>query len=143
MHVSSSSTLSIEIAGPWTSVSQLEPLRRETPSHLREYIGIVWLRKWWVLGVASLVVGGAITYAVHETAVYSSQAKVLVEAVSLSTTQAGQQPPPNIDTEEQLVDSAAVASVVIRELKLTDAADEVLKHLSVSSPTNTEILLIS
>jgi capsular exopolysaccharide synthesis family protein len=93
--------------------------------------------------VAALVLAGSILYLIRQTPLYSSQAKVLVEAVSLSTAQAGQQTPPNINTEEQLVDSAAVARVVARDLKLKANVDEILKQLSVSSPSDTEILFIS
>jgi capsular polysaccharide biosynthesis protein len=66
---------------------------------------------------------------------------VLVEAASLSTTQTPIQP--NIDTEKQLVDSAALADLVKRNLHLAATPEDVLKGLSVGSPANTEVLLIS
>jgi capsular exopolysaccharide synthesis family protein len=123
------------------TVRHLEPVTNGTSFHVREYLSVLLFRKWYVIGVTALVVVGAMAYSYLQTPMFSSQAKVLVEAVSLSATQPASEP--NIETEKQLVDSATLAALVTRNLHLSTTPEDILKGLSVGAPANTEVLLIT
>jgi capsular exopolysaccharide synthesis family protein len=112
-------------------------------SQLREYLGILRLRKWWIIVTVVLAVASAIVLTLHQTPLYASHSKVLVEAIDLTSGQAGTQVAPNIGTEEQLVSSIVVAELVARRLKLSESPDELVKALSVAAPADTEVIEIT
>ncbi len=108
----------------------------EHQADLREYLRIVRARKWSIVLVAAVVVLSAMFFSFRQTPVYTSEARVLVLA-SGSGTQVVQ---PNLDTERGVADSAAVATLVQRDLKIPDPTQSLLRDLSVSVETNTNIL---
>jgi uncharacterized protein involved in exopolysaccharide biosynthesis len=54
-------------------------------SQIRDYLGVLWRRKWWVIVVTAIAAGAAIGYVRQQTPLYSSQAQVLVPAESPAT----------------------------------------------------------
>ena len=105
---------------------------------LREFLGILRLRKWTILFVATLVVGAALFFSARQTPLYLSEAKVLVKAIPASGS--GTIPTsPNLETERELVESESVAQLA---RDLANTSDIVPEKLSVDVATDTEILLI-
>jgi tyrosine-protein kinase len=110
-------------------------------SELRDYLAIFWKRRWWVLGIAALVVAGAIVYTTLEAPRYASQAKILVQSPQWSAGDLGQATP-DMETERELAESSTVAREVVRNGFGTDP-DKLLNDLSVSIPTDTQILVVT
>jgi tyrosine-protein kinase len=108
---------------------------------LRDQIAVLWLRKWWVLAAAGVAVGTALFLSLSQTPQYKSETKVLVQSVNLFPGSAAAGPKINMDTEEQLAKSPAVAALAAAELHSKNPL-ELLKHVSVKAETNTEILAI-
>ena len=105
---------------------------------LREFLGILRLRKWTILVVATLVVTAALFFSAKQTPLYRSEAKVLVKAIPPSGANSFAVTP-NLETERELVESESVADLARDAADTTDLAPE---DLSVEVATETEILLI-
>ncbi|MDQ3983051.1 MAG: polysaccharide biosynthesis tyrosine autokinase [Actinomycetota bacterium] len=110
------------------------------PLDLREYLGLLRLRKWMILVVTGLVVGGALLLSYRQTPIYESQAKVLVKGVPLRGSALTSLP--NLETERELLSSQAVADLVDKKLENVGESDDGLGTLSVSVAVETEILII-
>lgn len=107
---------------------------------LREYLAILRYRKWTILLITALVVASALFFSFQQTPIYESETRVLVRP---STPPVGVAPTiVNLETERALLDSAAVASLVQKQLDLPRSPDALLGSLEVSVETNTEILAI-
>jgi capsular exopolysaccharide synthesis family protein len=118
---------------------QQEPTQPAAPD-LREYLAILRYRKWTILLTTALVVASALFFSLRQTPVYESETRVLVRP---SAPAPGVAPTPvNLDTERALVDSAAVASLVRKDLGIGVSVGELLRNLEVTVETNTEILAI-
>jgi capsular exopolysaccharide synthesis family protein len=118
---------------------QQEPAPPAAPD-LREYLAILRYRKWTILLITMLVVGSALFFSYRQTPIYESETRVLVRS---STPPVGVAPTiVNLETERALVDSAAVASLVQKQLDLPRSPEALLESLEVSVETNTEILAI-
>jgi non-specific protein-tyrosine kinase len=107
---------------------------------LREYLGVLRLRKWSILLTTLLVVGGALLFSVRQTPVYESESRVLVEPVVQAA--AGFDPSVNMATEGELVNSAEVADLVADDLGSGEPPERLLRGLSVDVAPQTEILVI-
>lgn len=110
--------------------------------HLRDYIGVLRLRKWSIILVTLLVVTATMFFSLRQTPIYKSNAKVLVKPVSLSPNQP-YAVPPNLETERELASSLAVADVAAENLNDSDSAGTLIGGVSVAVDANTEILVIS
>lgn len=113
---------------------------REPASELREYLHVLLSRKLSILLVAGASVAAALSYSARQPPMYASTARVLVNQIVLFS-QVGAFKP-NIDTERQVVDSEAVASLAAAELEGNPDPDELLSGLSVGGVPETEILNI-
>jgi capsular exopolysaccharide synthesis family protein len=109
-------------------------------SDLNDYLQVLRYRKWSVLAIAAVVILSALAFTFQQTPMYTSDAQVNVTSFSLQAVQQGQALPPNMDTEKGIADSEAVASIVKENLGLNVSTKTLLDNLSVSVPTNTEIL---
>jgi capsular exopolysaccharide synthesis family protein len=126
----------------------LPPASQEQPLDLRQYLSVLRIRKWTVIATTAVVLFAVMAYSLRQTPMYTSTAKVLVKPIT-----ANQQLQLNgavpaatqlsLDTERELVSSAAVAQIAAEQLGGRISADELVRHLSVSVPANTEILDIS
>jgi succinoglycan biosynthesis transport protein ExoP len=104
---------------------------------LREYLGVLRLRKWTILFVAAVVTAAAVFFSSQQTPIYASEAKVLVKAIPL--TASGTVSLPNLETERELVLSQAVEEIADERLTEGDASPEAVE---VDVATETEILVI-
>jgi capsular exopolysaccharide synthesis family protein len=122
-------------------MSQIASPIGETIPGLREYLAVLWLRKWWVVLGAGLSVATALVLTIKQTPTYLSETRVLVEAVNLFPGDAGSIAKINMETEQQLAKSPAVAALAAAKLN-GPTADELLKHVTVATQQDTEILVI-
>jgi capsular exopolysaccharide synthesis family protein len=120
---------------------QAELPREEGRAPLREYLGILWLRKWSIILVTLLVLGAALLFSSQQTPMYSSEARYLVKPVTISG-QANAATQVNLETERQLVSSTQVTGFVIDRLELESPPPAVLASLEVNVIPGTEILAI-
>ncbi|HEX2295929.1 MAG TPA: polysaccharide biosynthesis tyrosine autokinase [Actinomycetota bacterium] len=109
-----------------------------TPLDLREYLGLLRLRKWMILAITALFVGGALFFSYRQTPIYEAHAKVLVKGVPLPGSPIA--PLPNLETERELLASQAVADLVDDKLEDSGERDDGQGTLSVSVAVETEIL---
>jgi capsular exopolysaccharide synthesis family protein len=119
-----------------------EAPREESRVQLREYLSILWVRKWTILIVTLLVVGAALGFSARQVPMYRSEARFLVKPASIS----GEIGPPasvNMETEKELLASTPVAQIVTEKANL-EAGDPrgLLAELEVQVVPGTEILLI-
>jgi capsular exopolysaccharide synthesis family protein len=109
---------------------------------LQEALLVLWQRKWSILAITVLATGIALFLSGRQTPIYASDAEVLVRPLELggdtSDTLA-----PNMETEQELAGSAAVAEVVADSLDSSQEPGQLLNGLSVSSPSDTEIMVFS
>jgi capsular exopolysaccharide synthesis family protein len=94
----------------------------EQPPGIREFLRILWLRKWSLVLVTVIVVAVALVYSFLQTPLYESTAEVLVRPITFSPTQPGTAPGfVNMETEQRVATSAEVvarAEEIIRQRQL-------------------------
>jgi receptor protein-tyrosine kinase len=118
---------------------QQEASHASSSTDLRASLAILLQHKWLIAGVSGVVLGSALFFSFRQTPVYTSETRVLVTPVA----GAGQVAPlVNLDTERALVESVAVAELVVQALDLEQSAHAALDGLDVSVEPNTEILSI-
>jgi capsular exopolysaccharide synthesis family protein len=108
---------------------------------LGDYLMVLSRRKWWILSTAAVVLLAALLFSWTKTPTYQSEAQVLVQPVTISATQTGQTV--NMDTQIRLAQTITVANLVRDQLRIQASPQELLRHVSVSVPTNTELLVIN
>jgi capsular exopolysaccharide synthesis family protein len=116
-----------------------ESTTRESSVDLRDLFSLLWRRKWTIAALTAAMLAGALVFSLQQTPIYESKASVLVEAPA-SGSGGGSQGTPNMATERLVGSSPAVAQTVVDSLHLSEPADQLLRHLSVSVPTDTEAL---
>jgi capsular exopolysaccharide synthesis family protein len=93
-----------------------------TEPQFREYLHILWQRKWWVASIAVLGLAASLAFSLTAHKQYSATAQLLVQP-SIDTSGLGvvQQPvtPTDVVTELQLVNSAPVQQTVRKRLNST------------------------
>ena len=115
----------------------------ETEADLREQLRVLRARKWGVLGVAVLVVTGAMLLAIRQTPIYRGTSQVLVEPIQNPLNPYAPAVGPNLETERQLVDSQAVGARVRHSTHATLSTPDILDKLQVDVLTDTDVLSIS
>jgi polysaccharide biosynthesis transport protein len=116
-----------------------EPVPPTGPQFL-DLVAVLWRRKLTVAAVTILVIAIALLLTNQQTPLYRSEAKVLVLPTGPDVTSFVDI---NLETEEGLVDSSAVAALVAEELQLNGDTEELLDSLEVSVDGNSEILVIA
>jgi capsular polysaccharide biosynthesis protein len=107
-----------------------------------EGLAVLRRRKWSLILITALVVGSTMAFSFRQTPVYASTAKVLVKPISASQLVAGNVIV-NLDTESGLVTSPAVAKIAAETLPGNEAVYQLISHVSVSAPANTQFLDIT
>jgi capsular exopolysaccharide synthesis family protein len=88
-----------------------------SPLDLRDYLSILWARKWIVLAIAATTTTVALLYSYQQTPVYTSSAEVVVLPARFDPNQPSAAPGLiNINTEQQVANSVEVAQVASRHL---------------------------
>ncbi|GIV00432.1 MAG: hypothetical protein KatS3mg014_2047 [Actinomycetota bacterium] len=112
---------------------------------LRAYLSVLRRRKWSVLLVTAVAVASALAFSFRQTPIYTSTAKVQVKPPTAN--QYLQNVPVasivSMDTERQVAASTKVAELAAERLGTDRSTEDLLEHLDVSVPTNTQILEIS
>lgn len=112
-------------------------VRESAPVDLRDLFSLLWRRKWRIAAITAVVLGGAVLFSLRQTPIYESKASVLVEAPA---SRGGSQSAPNMATERLVGSSPAVAQTVVETLHLSERPEDLLRHLSVTVPVDTEAL---
>ena len=113
-------------------------------SQLREYVHVLrrYARSIIAITVLVVVAAGALSFVMP--AKYESDAKVLVKPITLVSGQPNNQIAPNMNTEQQIATSLAVATIAADSLHLKLTPQQItntfLKKLKVSTNADTEIL---
>lgn len=119
---------------------QQESTQSTSTVDLRAFAAILLHHKWLIAAVTGLVLGSILLVSLQETPTYTSVTEVLVRPIA-SSGQLG--PQVNLDTERALVESIAVADLVVEAMDLGESAEATLEGLAVSVEPNTEILSIA
>jgi polysaccharide biosynthesis transport protein len=111
---------------------------------LRDYLAV--FRRQLVLIIAITLLGGAAAaaYTFRRTPVYESTASVLVRAITTNAFDPGQRVDQqlNMFNQRQLAMSEPVAAVAAKALQTTATPAQLLEHVKVDVPANSQILRI-
>lgn len=118
---------------------QESTVREPAPVDLRDLFSLLWRRKWRIAAITVAVLAGAVLFSLRQTPIYESKASVLVE-VPASASRGGSQSTANMATERLVGSSPAVAETVVEMLHLSERPEDLLRHLSVTVPVDTEAL---
>jgi capsular exopolysaccharide synthesis family protein len=120
----------------------LSDLDAQTHSPVWDFLRALRDRKFTVLLITLLVTGAALAISFTRPNRYSSESQVLVKPVSVSGGQAVAPEPPNMNTEQRVADSLAVAQMAAETLEAPDAK-KLQEDLGVSVPPETEVIVFS
>jgi polysaccharide biosynthesis transport protein len=118
-----------------------------TPSgsvELRDYLAVLRRQLVVILAVALLGGGAAAAWAFRRVPVYESTASVLVRAITTNAFDPGQRIDQqlNMFNQRQLARSEPVAAVAARTLQTTATPAQLLEHVEVDVPANSQILRV-
>jgi capsular exopolysaccharide synthesis family protein len=107
---------------------------------IREYLAILWRRRWYVVGPLILIVALTFVWVARQAPTYTSSSQVLVLNPSVSPTQ-GPIGFINMETERSLASSLEVGQYAKEVTGSEESASELLSGLSVDIVPETEILI--
>jgi capsular exopolysaccharide synthesis family protein len=110
---------------------------------MREVLGTI-LRRWWLVIVVAVIVtllAGAYSYS--RTPVFTSQAEILVRPTLTNALEPDSSDQVNLQTELRIATSGAVAALARQRLGTAESPESILDHLSVTVPTDAQILEIA
>jgi capsular exopolysaccharide synthesis family protein len=120
--------------------------RSATPAEgsldLREFLQKVARRKWLVLGVMVIVVALAAGYSYSRPKVFSATATVFAQPILVRPDDPDPLDNLSMPTEAELVRSTEVARIARTNIGAPADISNMLKHVSVTTPENTQILRI-
>jgi capsular exopolysaccharide synthesis family protein len=108
---------------------------------LGHYLEIIWRRRKWVLVAVGVMVVLAVGYSLLAPPTYTSTSKVLVRPINVDPV--ADPEPVDLETQRELVLSTAVAGLAGEAIGSGVTAPEVLKHVSVDIPGETQVLTIT
>jgi polysaccharide biosynthesis transport protein len=112
---------------------------------LRDYL-MAFRRQWWLIALLALIgVAAATAWTVRQTPIYRSTSSVLVQPVSINRFEGTQRldQQVNMSNEKQVALSSAVAVMAGKFLNSPASPNELLDHVSVSIPSDSQVLEIS
>ena len=118
-----------------------------TPSgsvELRDYLAVFKRQLVLILAITLLGAAAAAAYTFRRTPVYESNASVLVRAITTNAFDPGSRVDQqlNMFNQRQLAQSEPVAAVAAKSLKTTATPAQLLEHVKVDVPANSQILRI-
>jgi tyrosine-protein kinase len=118
-----------------------------TPSgsvELRDYLAVFKRHVALILAITLLGAAAAAAYTFRRTPVYESNASVLVRAITTNAFDPGSRVDTqlNMFNQRQLAQSEPVAAIAAKSLKTTATPAELLEHVKVDVPANSQILRI-
>src|SRR5918996_4470522 len=111
---------------------------QEQPFGLRDYLAVLWARKWIIVLITALAIGSAFLYTSRQTHTYQTTATVRVLASGSDESATSEFL--NMQTERELAVSALVAKHASDRLDERTSADVLLAGLVVEVVPETEIL---
>jgi polysaccharide biosynthesis transport protein len=121
-----------------------EHSRTEGSVELRDYLMVI--RRQFALLVAVTLLGGAVAaaYSFRRTPTYESTTSVLVRAITTNAFDPGQRIDQqlNMFNQRQLAQSQPVAALAAKTLGSTATPEQLLEHVSVDVPANSQVLRI-
>jgi capsular exopolysaccharide synthesis family protein len=102
-------------------------------------------RHWRTVAVLALAVGGLVAVrSLQQTPVYEATASVLVRPLGATSIETGRRPDQIVSMagEQRIMQSEAVAAIAGRRLGVTATPPELLEHLSVDVPADSQILRV-
>jgi len=110
----------------------------ESESELRQFLSMLWRRKWWIVLATAVSLTAALFYSYRQTPVYDSTASVLVRPINFSPTQPSSAGGLIVmETEQVIATSPAVARLAAQKL---NQAGLTAGSISVGNPVNTQEL---
>ena len=106
---------------------------------LRDYVAVLSRQRFFILALTALTVVLAAAYSYTRTPVYSARADVLVTPTVTSPFDAGNEQV-SLETEQEVVQSSAVARLVRNQLGTEVSAQQILENLSVEVPADAMVL---
>jgi succinoglycan biosynthesis transport protein ExoP len=109
---------------------------------LRDYL-MVFRRQWWLIVLLALVGASVATaWTLQRTPIYRGTSSVLVQPVTINRFEGTQRldQQVNMSNEKAVATSSAVAVIAGKLLNSPASADELLKHVTVDVPTNSQVL---
>jgi capsular exopolysaccharide synthesis family protein len=125
------------------SFQEPQPPSADATLDLREFLQKVARRKWLVLAVVVVVAALAAVYSYSRPKVFSATAVVLARPILIQPLDPDPLDNLSMATEAQLVRSTQVARSARTFMQSSEDTSELLKHVSVATPDNTQILQIS
>jgi succinoglycan biosynthesis transport protein ExoP len=110
---------------------------------LREFLQKVARRKWLVLAVVVIVASLAAAYSYSRPKVFSATATVLARPILVRPDDSDPLDNLSMSTEAELVRSTGVARIARTIIGTPADIQDMLRHVSVATPENTQILQIS
>jgi capsular exopolysaccharide synthesis family protein len=92
------------------------------PLSLRDYLSILWRRKWLILAITMTTTAITLFYSSKQTPSYSTSSEVVVESIRFDRDPSAPTLLPDMNTEERIANSAPVAALATE--RLGDAAGE-------------------
>jgi capsular exopolysaccharide synthesis family protein len=102
-------------------------------------------RHWRMVAGLALVVGGLVAVrSLQQTPVYEATASVLVRPLGATSIETGRRPDQVVSMagEQRIMQSEAVAAIAGRKLGVTATPPELLEHVSVDVPADSQILRV-
>ncbi|HEY7400665.1 MAG TPA: polysaccharide biosynthesis tyrosine autokinase [Actinomycetota bacterium] len=119
------------------------PQPQENFLDIRDYLAVLKRRKKLIAAVAVVFVAGAVAWTLTQTKIYTATAEVLVRTPITSATDVNGNPVGvNIENERQQLLSTRVARVVQGSFEPGISSSELLRHVEVTIPTDTDVLQI-
>jgi len=117
---------------------------------LKDYINVIWKRKWWVIASIVLVTAAALLFSffLQET-VYQASSWVVVKEKPLESSvlqetisELSSQPERSLQTHVELIKTKEMAGKVAEALELDLTQQELMARISVEPLSNTNIIVI-
>jgi capsular exopolysaccharide synthesis family protein len=116
---------------------------RSGPPELREYLAVLWRRRWYIATALAIVLAAAAFYTATVAPTYTAQAKVLVQTPQSTGGEVAPDATTDMETERELVESLTVARGVVKALDFRGDASGLLRYVTTSVSPDTQLLVIS
>ena len=117
---------------------------------LRDYLKVLRARKWIIIESVVIVAVSSVVFTLLQPRLYVGQAKVLISSQDAGTALLGSsigdlsgQTDRNIQTQAGLIRVRPLAEATIRDLGLGVTPDELLKHVVVTTNSQTNLVVVS
>jgi len=128
-----------------STVNRQLPTGSETAyqDDLREYLRVVRSRKWTIVVTTAIVLAATAAFTLHQTPIYRATAEVLVQPVQNPLNLYMPPTIPDMNTEQQVATSQAVADEVLKATPIAIPVQEMAKNLDVAVVPDTDVLEVS